>query len=60
MAGHNRPSAEDNRKLTGTGSYNLEDRMERILEDRMERMGLGNDSDNYSDDDFYSDEETRT
>lgn len=39
---------DEERKISSTGQYNIEA--------EMEKMGLGNDSDNYSDD-FYSDED---
>lgn len=39
----------EERKLTGTGQYNI-DR-------ELEKMNIGNDSDNYSDEDFYSDQD---
>ena len=41
-------STADNRQISGSGKYNFED--------QLEAMGLGNESDNYSDEDFYSDE----
>lgn len=41
-------SKQEDRALTGTGQYNIETELGKV--------DLGDDSDNYSDEDFYSDE----